>query len=46
MDLVWRENLQFLRSRLVFDSDFLRFLEDIYEMGKDQSLADVLSRLQ
>lgn len=46
MDLVWRENLQFLRSRLVFDADFLRFLEDIYEMGKDKSLLDLLNRLQ
>ena len=46
MDLVWRENLQFLRSRLVFDADFLKFLEDFYEAGKDKSLADVLTRLQ
>lgn len=46
MDLVWRENLQFLRSRLVFDADFLKFLEDLYEAGKDKVLADVLARLQ
>lgn len=34
-DMVWKENLQFLKARLVFDADFLKFVEDILEMTKD-----------
>lgn len=45
-ETIWKENLQFLKARLVFDADFLKFVDDIFELTKDQQLAELLIQLR